>query len=111
MTTLLSFAFAVVLIVSGWRMYEKAGQSGWVALIPILNVFGMLKMSGRPYWWALLYLVPGVNVVVHVMVSVSLARSFGKSALAGLCMAIPVATPFFVIWLGMGGARYLGPAR
>lgn len=111
MTTLFSILFAVVLIVSGWRMYEKAGQSGWVALIPIINVFGALKMAGKPFWWALLYLVPVLGVVVHIIVSVSIARSFGKSALLGLVMAIPVVTPFFVIWLGMGSARYLGPAR
>lgn len=111
MTTLLSIVFALVLIVSGWKMYEKAGQSGWVAFIPILNVFGALKMAGKPFWWAILYLVPVLNIVVHVLVTVSIARGFGKSTLLGLVMAIPMATPFFVIWLGMGNARYLGAAR
>ena len=108
MIKLLSVAFFIITLVSVWRMYEKAGQSGWVGLVPILNVFGLLKMAGKPFWWAVLYLVPVLNVIVHVVVSVSVARSFGKSALFGLIMAIPLATPFFVMSLGMGEARYLG---
>ena len=108
---LLSIAVFVVTIVGAWRLYEKAGQSGWVSLIPILNLLGLLKMIGKPYWFALLYLIPVVGVAAHVIVSVSVARSFGKSALFGLLMAIPVFTPFCVIALGLGGARYLGPDR
>ena len=108
MIKLLSVAFFIITLVSVWRMFEKAGQSGWVGLVPFLNVFGLLKMAGKPFWWAVLYLVPVLNVIVHVVVSVSVARSFGKSALFGLLMAIPLATPFFVMSLGMGEARYLG---
>lgn len=108
MIKLVSAVFFIITLVSVWRMFEKAGQSGWVGLVPFLNVFGLLKMAGKPFWWAVLYLVPVLGVVVHVVVSVSVARSFGKSALFGLLMAIPLATPFFVMSLGMGDARYLG---
>lgn len=108
---LFSVAVFVMWLVGSWRMYEKAGQSGWVGLVPILNLLGLLKMTGRPYWWALLYLVPVVNVLVHVIVMVDVARSFGRSALFGLLMAIPLFTVFGIATLGLGGARYLGSSR
>jgi hypothetical protein len=109
MKMLFSLVVFVLLIVSSWRMYEKAGQSGWIGLIPVLNLLGLLKMIGKPYWWALLYLVPVLNVVVHLVVTSLVARSFGKSFLFGLGLAIPVTAPIFVMLLGLGEARYLGP--
>ena len=112
MWTLISIAVFVLSCVAAWRMYEKAGQSGWIAFIPILNTLGVLKMAGKPFWWAFLYLIPVVNVLVHVIVSVELARSFGRSALFGLVMAIPVFTPIAVLYLGLDtDVRYLGPNR
>ncbi|MFT3765531.1 MAG: DUF5684 domain-containing protein [Minicystis sp.] len=111
MWTLISFAFFLISCLAAWRMYEKAGQRGWIAFIPILNLLGVLKMIGKPFWFALLYLIPFVNVLVHVIVSVQLARSFGRSALFGLVMAIPAFTPFCIAYLGLGDVRYLGPEQ
>ena len=112
MKLLVSLAIFVVLLVAGWRMYEKAGQSGWISFIPILNLLGLLKMAGRPFWWAFLYLIPVVGVIVHVIVSVEVARSFGRSALFGHCLAFPPLTAICVAYLGLNSeVRYLGPAR
>jgi hypothetical protein len=111
MWTLISVVAFVVSCVAAWRMFEKAGQRGWIAFIPILNLLGLLKMVGRPYWFAFLYLVPVIGVVAHVIVSVELARSFGRSALFGLVMAIPFLAPFCFASIGLGDARYLGPNR
>ena len=30
----------VLILVAGWKMYVKAGQQGWVSLIPIINILG-----------------------------------------------------------------------
>lgn len=109
--TLVSIVAFVLSCVAAWRMYEKAGQRGWIAFIPILNLLGLLKMIGKPFWFAFLYLIPVVNVLVHVIVSVELARSFGRSALFGLVMAIPACTPFCLAYLGLSDVRYLGANR
>lgn len=112
MWTLISIVAFVLGCVAAWRMYEKAGQRGWIAFVPILNLLGVLKMIGKPFWFAFLYLVPGLNIVVHVIVSVELARSFGRSGLFGLLMAIPTFTPFCTTFLGLSSeVRYLGPNR
>jgi hypothetical protein len=103
---LFSLIVFVVLIVSAWRMYEKAGQAGWVSFIPILNLLGLLKMIGKPFWWIVLY-VPPLTPFTHFVVTVMVARRFGKSALFGVGLYfLPM---FFLPLIGLGGARYLGP--
>jgi hypothetical protein len=111
MWTLISIVAFVLSCVAAWRMYEKAGQRGWIAFIPILNLLGILRMIGKPFWFAFLYLVPVLNILVHIIVSVELARSFGRSALFGLVMAFPAFSPFCMAYLGLSDVRYLGPNR
>jgi len=54
-------AAAVVVIIGGWKMFEKAGHPGWAILIPFYNAYILLKIAGRPGWWLLLYLIPLVK--------------------------------------------------
>jgi hypothetical protein len=111
MFKLFGFVLFVLWCVSAWRMHEKAGQPGWVGIIPGVNVLGRLKMIGKPYWWAVLYFVPLLDVIVHIVVMVGVARTFGKSALFGLLTAVPFLEPFLFPFIGLTDVRYLGPDR
>lgn len=103
---LLSVAVFVVGLIGAWRMFEKAGQRGWIAFIPILNLLGLLKMAGKPFWWLLLF-IPPLTPFTLFFVTVMVARRFGKSALFGVGMYfLPM---IFVPMVGLGEARYLGP--
>jgi hypothetical protein len=99
----------VLFVVSLWRVFSKANQPGWAAIIPIYNIYVLLKVVGRPGWWLVLYLIPLVNLVVSIVVSIDLAKSFGKGGAFG----------FFALWLfsiigypvlAFSSARYAGPA-
>lgn len=106
--TVLWLAFAIVFIVAGWKIFEKAGERGWKVLIPIYNAYITLKLVGRPAWWLLLMLIPWVNFIVSIIVAVDVARAFGKDvifAILGL-----VLTPFGALILGFGDAKYQGPS-
>jgi Family of unknown function (DUF5684) len=87
-----------------WRIYEKAGERGWACLVPIYNVDVWVRIAGARRWYFLLYFVPLVGVVVHILVTRDVAKRFGKSALfgLGLCLAAPVFNPI----LGFGRAQY-----
>jgi fructose-specific phosphotransferase system IIC component len=50
MATLFWLALVVVVIIGGWKMFEKAGQPGWAILVPIYNAYILLKIAGRPGW-------------------------------------------------------------
>ena len=47
-----SLALLVIAIIGGWKVFEKAGQPGWAILIPFFNLYILLKIAGRPGWWA-----------------------------------------------------------
>lgn len=69
-----------VAILASWKIFTKAGQAGWKSLIPIYNTFVLLQIVGRPGWWLLLFLIPGVNFIISLIVSIDLGKSFNKSA-------------------------------
>jgi hypothetical protein len=100
-------AFVVFIIASVWKIFVKAGQPGWASIIPIYNTLIQLRIIARPWWWILLLLVPIVNIVILFMLSIELAKSFGKGSGFGVGL---VFLPFiFYPILGFGSAQYVGP--
>lgn len=100
-------AIIVIYIAGLWKVFQKAGQRGWWAIIPILNIYVLVKIAGREGWWVILYLIPCVNIVVHAVVSLDVARTFGKSTAYGIGLWL---LPFiFYPMLGFGQDRYQGP--
>ena len=81
---IVSLALGILGIVAMWMIYQKAGQPGWAAIIPIYNVIVLLRVAGRPWWWLLLLLIPLVNIVVAVVVMLDLAKAFGHGTGFGL---------------------------
>ncbi len=101
--------FAVLIIVGMWRMFVKAGQPGWAAIIPIYNIYVLLQIVGRPGWWLILFLIPFVNIVIGLLISIDLAKSFGKSAAWGIVLLFIFNAIGYLI-LGFSDAQYKGPA-
>ena len=109
MALLFWFAVAVVVVIGGWKMFEKAGQPGWAILIPVYNAYILLKIAGRPGWWLLLYFVPLVNIAIAIVVAIDIAKAFGQSALFGFFLLFLLCGIGYLI-LGFGDYRYQGTA-
>jgi hypothetical protein len=105
---LIYVAFIILMVASAWKIFTKANQPGWAAIIPIYNVVVLLNIVGRPVWWVVLFLIPFVNFVALILVSIDLAKSFGKETLYGLGLAF-LGFIFFPM-LGFGSAQYQGPS-
>ncbi len=61
-----------------WKIFEKAGEKGWKALIPIYNYYIWLKIIKRPWWWILIILIPGVGFMMIMVISAITAIAFQK---------------------------------
>lgn len=96
-----------LVLVAAYRVFEKARQPGWAAIVPFYNVYIALRIVGRPGWWLALMFIPIVNIVCVVIIAIDLARSFGKEgAFAFLLVLLPfIGFPL----LGFGAATYRGP--
>ena len=92
-------AMVVVTIASMWRIFEKAGKPGWAAIVPIYNAVVLCQVAGRPGWWVLLMLIPLVNIIIWIIVSIGLANNFGKGALFGLGLLF-IGIIFYPIQIG-----------
>jgi len=68
---------AILVIAGLWRVFTKAGKPGWAALIPIYNLIVLLQIVGKPAWWLLLFLIPGVNVIMLIFILIGALRQDG----------------------------------
>lgn len=109
-SAMLLFYFVILafFIICSIKIFTKAGRKWWEAIIPIYNVYVLLKIIGRPGWWLLLFFVPIVNFVISIIVSIDLAKAFKKDAVFGVVLL----WLFSIIgWpmLAFGSAQYAGP--
>jgi hypothetical protein len=104
--TLVSLAVIILVIASLWKVFTKAGQPGWAALVPIFNAYVLCKVAGKPGWWVLLMLIPCVNLIIALLVALGVAEQFRKGAGFGIGLFF---LPFiFYPILAWGDAQYGG---
>ena len=87
-----SLAVTVFLIIAIWMIYEKAGQPGWAAIIPIYNIVVMLRVIKFEWWHILIMIfVPFASLVYSIIIPIKLAKVFGKSTgFAVLAVFLPI---------------------
>lgn len=104
-SSIVVIAFYVLWAIAAWRMFSKAGYPGVLALIPIVNIFILVKIAGYSFWMTLLLIIPIVNFIFSIFLAIRLGERFGKGA----------AWSFFLLWLfqiigffilGYGSAKY-----
>ena len=103
---LVGLGICIFFIACLWRLFTKAGEPGWASIVPIYNIFVMLKIAGKPGWWFILLCIPGVNFIISILVGISLAERFGKTAGFGIGLAL--LGFIFLPILAFGDAQYLG---
>ena len=94
----------VIAFAGMWKMFEKAGHPGWAALIPIYNMFLLIRIAGKPDVWIVFMFIPVANLIIGILIAIEVAKRFGKGTGFGVGMILlPVV--FYPI-LGFGDAVY-----
>ncbi|WP_235903536.1 signal peptidase I [Taibaiella lutea] len=71
--------FAFVLPAMGlYKMFQKAGMPAWIALVPVLNTWYMLKLTQKPKWWFVAQLIPVAGYLFTIGIYIEFVRCFGK---------------------------------
>jgi Family of unknown function (DUF5684) len=105
---LIGLLVALIIVAGLWKIFTKAGQPGWAAIVPIYNMIVLTKIVGKPMWLAVLLILPCTFFIGWILVSLALAKSFGKEI--GFAIGLMFASLIFVPILGFGSAEYKGPA-
>jgi len=104
----IELAIIILVIVSLWKIYEKAGKPGWASIVPIYNTIVLLDIVGKPWWWIFLFMIPIVNIVFAIWMINLLSKSFGKDV--GFTIGLILLPVIFYPILAFGDAKYIGPA-
>ena len=105
-----------------WLIFEKAGQEGWKAVVPVYHHVILTRIAGLSAWWTLplLLVIPllkvhdkGAKVICLLLLSVwwvwlcqRIAKRFGKGIGFGLGLAVPVTDFYFRTALAFDKSTY-----
>ncbi len=103
--------YTLPLLVGLWKLFTKAGQPGWAAIVPFYNLWVITKVGGSEPWkfWALvacivvsfvplLGLLTGLAaLVLEILIVVSFASKYDRDAgFWVLLFLLPIVGVFFV---------------
>ncbi|MGD0009783.1 MAG: DUF5684 domain-containing protein [Terriglobia bacterium] len=95
-------AFYVYIALALQTIAKKTNtENGWLAWIPVANIFLMLNIAKKPLWWFILCLIPLVNIVIIIIVWMAIAEARGKPSWWGILMIVPVVNlivPGYLAW-------------
>lgn len=117
-------------VVAYWRIFKKAGESGWKSLIPVYSNYIRYRIVWSPLWfwvgalllaasvalelwggeggvWGGLSMgIGGAWTLIHMIRNYRMGRAFGRGVPFSLGMV--VFPPLFTLILGLGGSVYQG---
>ena len=120
MTVLVLLFWLAVLflpLISLWRLFEMAGQSGWSLILPVYNLFIMTQIAGLGWWWVFIpflaffipYLGIPLMIILFFYIMLKFIESYGKDSLFALgAFLLPFI--FLPVLAFDPKTKYIGPA-
>lgn len=106
---LFSIAAAIFMMICRYKIFVKAGQEGWIAIIPIYNAYILTtKIAGKDDITFILHLIPFVNIYAAIVTNIALAKSFGKDDGYGIGLTF-LGIVFFPMLAFSKTTQYIGP--
>ncbi len=79
----------IFLKICQWIVFQKAGQSGWKALIPIYDTFVMLRIIQRPQWWGyLIIIMSAIQIIITMLTNENSSESGTLSLLSNVATIV-----------------------
>jgi len=100
--------FLILCVAGTWKLFQKAGEKGWKALIPFYSSYIMLKISGRPGWWLIWLFLPVASWIVSVGIVIDFIKCFGKFSIRDRAAAVLLPFIYMPKWGFEAKTVYLG---
>lgn len=103
----MAVAMYVVMSLLTMRIFKKAGVEGWKAWVPFYNHWILLELGNQKGFWAVLTIVPLVNIVSAVFTYIAMYHiglKFGKDG-AFVLWAIFIPLVWY-IWLAVDDSKW-----
>jgi signal peptidase I len=102
--------FFIAVYAGLWKLFQKAGEPGWKAIIPFYSSFIMLKLSGRPGWWLIWVFIPAATWIISAGIVVDFIKNYGKFSIRHRAAAILLPFIYLPKWGFESKTIYLGPS-
>lgn len=84
----IALVIGIIYVIAMWKLFEKANQPGWAAIISIYNVIVMLEIAGKPWWWIFLLIIPLVSIIFYFMLIAGFNKAYGKEGIGGILAGV-----------------------
>jgi hypothetical protein len=107
---LVTFMFVALILIGVYvvtgiflgKVFKKAGVDGWKAWVPIYNSWILLELGGQYGFWAVLSLIPIVNIVAAIFMYIAMYHVGMKFGKEGAFVLLAIFFPLiWMIWLGV----------
>lgn len=98
----------LLVIISMWKIFTKAGKPGWASIVPIYNMVVMVEISGLSMIYVLFLFIPILNIYAIFKIYIEIAHKFGKTT--GFGIGLIFLNVIFMPMLAFGDATYDGTA-
>lgn len=93
------------------KLFVKAGVEAWKGFVPFYNFYILSKLLNKPWWWCLIMVVPGVNLMMYGVYGFNVARAFNKPSNGELLYASLMPYLFFVSAAYDKNSKFVGLDR
>ena len=113
-TSLTEFIMYAASVIGMWKMFEKAGEQGWPAIIPFYNYYKLCEITmGNPWYWLRLFVfvIPVIGWIagIYFMYQMYKATALAYGRPEGYAWGLIFLSPIFLCILGFGDTDYYGP--
>lgn len=128
---IVGLVWIILVIIAMWKIFTKAGEAGWKAIIPIYNVYIMYKIAWMKNWFwytllvaVVLWIVASVlpdyatvitwisslfSGIVAIVAAYKLPRKFGWGVFTSILYVL--FTGICILILGFGNYKYQGKSE
>ena len=106
---IVSIGLSVLIIMSQWKLFTKAGEKGWKSLIPLYNIWTLFKIAYGKGTRMFLIWIPFAGFVFMILFLFALADAYGKNKI-GFKLGLLFLAPIFMPIMGLSKKiQYVGP--
>lgn len=118
-------------IVANWKIFEKAGEKGWKAIIPCYNLYVQYSFTWKAYmaipvivlgiagglmmqlctggWQTFGSFIALAGTIISIIGLSKLSKAFGRGT--GFTLGLIFLNPIFILILGFGKDKFVGTPK
>lgn len=89
------------------RIFKKAGVPQWIAWVPFYNSWKTLELGGQQGFWAVLAIIPVVNIVAAIFLYIAMYHIGLKLQKEGWFILLAIFVPVvWYAWLALDSSKW-----